>query len=465
MSDASTTYRLPAPDEMRERLATWIERYRVPGATVAWLHDGEIQAAAAGVINTSTGIETTPDTLFQIGSITKTLTTTLVMQLVDEGRIDLDAPIAKYLPNARFGDDASAPSITIRHLLTHTSGVDGDFFDDHGRGDDCVEKYVEACAALPQVFPPGAMHSYCNAGFVVLGRIIELMTDMTWDRALRKRLLEPLGVTHTVTLPEDALLHRTAAGHMFDADRNLNLVPRWTMARSAGPAGATPCSTVGDLLTFGKMHMDGGVARDGTRILSEASVKAMQEAQIDLPEVPGPGFAHWGLGWILYDWDGRRIIGHDGATIGQNSSLCLLPDDGFGVAVVTNASPTGTLLARRIMRWLFKEGPGVELPPNPKPPETPFAVDAARYAGVYDRLGFRTEIVERDGRLSARTSNTTALAALNAQMPAVDLIPVSETVFLQKDAYAEIYTPIVFSQFEDGRPRYLWSTRASRRVD
>lgn len=328
-----TAMTLPTPDEMRERLVPWLERYRVAGASVAWLRDGEVQAAAAGVINMGTGVETTADTLFQIGSITKTYTTTLIMQLVDEGRINLDAPVTDYLPDARFGDAASAPAITIRHLLTHTSGVDGDFFDDFGRGDDCVQKYVDACAALPQVFAPGAMHSYCNAGFVVLGRVIEVVTGMGWDGALRERLLKPLGVTHTVTLPEQALLHRTAAGHIFDEQLSLRLTPGWTLPRSAGPAGATPCSTVSDLLAFGKMHMDGGLARDGARILSEDSVRAMQQSQHIMPAVPGGNPAHWGLGWMLFDWGGaagtpRRVIGHDGGTIGQISSSASCPIPG-----------------------------------------------------------------------------------------------------------------------------------------
>jgi CubicO group peptidase (beta-lactamase class C family) len=344
---------------MAERLATWIERYRVAGAAIAWMKDGAVTSAAAGVTNMNTGVETTPDTLFQIGSITKVYTTTLIMQLVDEGRIDLDAPPSKYLPDLRFGDAASAPAITVRQLLTHTSGVDGDFFDDHGRGDGCVERYVAACGGLPQLSRPGAMHSYCNAGFVVLGRIIEVLTGMGWDMALKERLLKPLGVTHTVTLPEDALRYRTALGHMFDASLAMIPSPQWTMARSAGPAGATPNSTVADLLAFGKMHMDGGVAQDGARVLSEESVRAMQAPQFALPETPGEGAAHWGLGWMLFDWGGRRVIGHDGGTIGQMSSLRLLPEERFGVAILTNASPTGGLLTSRVLRWLFKEGAGI----------------------------------------------------------------------------------------------------------
>ena len=93
------------------------------------MHGDKVQSAAAGVINVNTGVDVTPDTLFQIGSITKVYTTTLIMQLVDEGRIELGAPAAAYLPELRFGNGEASHTVTIRQLLTHTSGVDGDFFD------------------------------------------------------------------------------------------------------------------------------------------------------------------------------------------------------------------------------------------------------------------------------------------------------------------------------------------------
>jgi CubicO group peptidase (beta-lactamase class C family) len=392
-------------------------------------------------------------------------TTTLIMQLVEEGRIDLDAPAATYVPGLRFSDDTATGTVTIRNLLTHTSGVDGDFFDDFGRGDDCVEKYVAACAGLPLVFAPGAMFSYCNAGFVVLGRIVELMTGVSWDKALRERLLKPIGVTQTLTLPEEALRHRTAAGHIFDEKIALKLSPVWGMARSAGPAGATPCSTVDDLLTFAAMHIAGGVARDGTRVLSEASVRAMQEAQFDLPRVPGEGAQHWGLGWMLFDWGGRRVIGHDGGTIGQASSMRILPEERFAVSVLTNASPSGTMLASRVMRWLFGQVMGIEMPARPQPPEPAIDLDLAPYVGTYERLGFRFEIAEHDGRLQMLTVNTGPLASLDPRMLASELVPVEPGLFLDRNPWVGAYQPVVFSGMEDGRMRYMQATRVARRVE
>ncbi len=456
---------MPSEAEMRERLATWIERYYVAGAALAVLDGGEVRSAAAGTANNVAGIETTPDTLFQIGSITKVYTTTLIMQLVEAGKIDLDAPAATYLPGLRFGGDAATTAqVTIRQLLSHTSGVDGDFFEDFGRGDDCVAQYVAACDRLPFVFPPGTMWSYCNAGFVVLGRIIELLTGMTWDDALRERVLKPIGAAHTLTRPEEVLLYRAAAGHAVTPSREIVRAPIWRLPQSVGPAGATPCSTVGDLLTFAAMHMRGGTSADGERVLSEASVREMQQPQFELPPQPGEMAAHWGLGWMLFDWGGRRVIGHDGGTVGQMSFLRLLPDEGFAVALLTNSTPTGGLLGSRVMRWLFGQNLGIEMPQRPQPPEERPELDLAPYVGVYDRVSFRTEVTLQDGQLMVRYINTGPLAGTEEQQPAMALHPVNATQFLQQNPYLGFYQPVTFSGFEDGRPQYVFAYRVARRV-
>src|SRR5512140_3520813 len=120
------------------------QRYRVPGASLAVALGDEQVELATGVLNAVTGVETTTDSVFQIGSITKLFTTTLIMQLVDEGRVTLDEPVRSYLPELSFADSVATESVTLRHLLTHTSGIDGDFFLDTGRGDDCIERYILA---------------------------------------------------------------------------------------------------------------------------------------------------------------------------------------------------------------------------------------------------------------------------------------------------------------------------------
>jgi CubicO group peptidase (beta-lactamase class C family) len=125
----------------------------------------------------------------------------MIMQLVDEGLLSLDTTVSAVLPGARLGTADVGDQVTVRHLLTHTSGIDGDVFTDTGRGDDCVERYVDLLAEVPSVFTPGATYSYCNSGYVLLGRIIEVIDGQSWDESLRERLIGPLAATQTVTLP------------------------------------------------------------------------------------------------------------------------------------------------------------------------------------------------------------------------------------------------------------------------
>jgi CubicO group peptidase (beta-lactamase class C family) len=137
----------------------------------------------------------------------------MIMQLADAGLLLLDTTVSEVLPGARLGTADVGDQVTVRHLLTHTSGIDGDVFTDTGRGDDCVERYVGLLAEVPSVFTPGATYSYCNSGYVLLGRVIEVIDGQSWDESLRERLTGPLAATQTVTLPEEAILRRAAVGH------------------------------------------------------------------------------------------------------------------------------------------------------------------------------------------------------------------------------------------------------------
>src|SRR6266487_2045766 len=129
--------------------ADWITRLNelateanVPGAALGIWSDGEEILAAHGVLNAATQVPVTTGSVFQVGSITKIWTATMIMQLVDEGLLSLDTTVSEVLPGARLGTADVGGQVTVRHLLTHTSGIDGDIFTDTGRGDDCVERYL-----------------------------------------------------------------------------------------------------------------------------------------------------------------------------------------------------------------------------------------------------------------------------------------------------------------------------------
>jgi CubicO group peptidase (beta-lactamase class C family) len=198
----------------RPRLDELVRRHQVPGASLAVLAGGEVTTLATGVLHKGTGVEVTTDSLFQIGSMTKAYTATVVLALVDQGLAGVDTPVAELLPGFRVADPEVSRRVTLRHLLCHTSGINGDFFLDTGRGDDCLARYVEACAGLEQSHPLGATFSYCNSGYVILGRVIEQLTGAVWDAALAEHLAAPLGLAHTWTLPEDVLRFRAAMGHV-----------------------------------------------------------------------------------------------------------------------------------------------------------------------------------------------------------------------------------------------------------
>ncbi len=226
-----------ASSTLQQRLDELRAKHHVPGASLAVLENGDVTTAASGVLNLDTGVEATVDSLFQIGSITKVWTTTVIMQLVEEGLVELDAPLRTYIPDFRVADEAASEGVTIRHLLTHASGIDGDNFSDTGRGDDALEKYVATCANLRQVHPLGATMSYCNTGFTLLGRVIEVVTGRVWDTAMRERLFTPLELTHTATLPEDVLRFRAAMGHINPTGKEQVTAPAWGLPRTAGPPG------------------------------------------------------------------------------------------------------------------------------------------------------------------------------------------------------------------------------------
>jgi CubicO group peptidase (beta-lactamase class C family) len=452
---------------LRDRLEELRTRHGVPAASVAVLGGDEIDAAASGILNLDTGVEATADSLFQIGSITKVWTATLVMQLVDEDRIELDAPVRRYLPTFRVADDGVSEAVTIRHLLTHTSGIDGDHFADTGRGDDALARYAETCAELPQVHPLGATMSYCNTGYTVLGRVLEVVTGTVWDELLRARLVEPLGLTHTVTLPEDVLRFRAAIGHIQPPGHELQPAPAWGLPRTAGPAGAI-CSTATELLAFAELHLRNGLGADGRRLLSDEAACAMREPQVEVPTGGiGESEAHWGLGWSVYSWSGRTVVGHDGGTIGQAAFLRVVPDSGAAVALLTNGGDPYALF-RDLCGELLAEVAEIELPPEPVPADSPPAVDPARYVGRYDRAGASLEVVSAGEGIAAIQTVTglgSEMAPEPVEMRLVLLDPEREVFLAQHPALKGAWLPVRFTTLADGRRCFHVGGRATPRSD
>ncbi|GIH80238.1 serine hydrolase domain-containing protein [Planobispora longispora] len=434
------------PARWQARLAELITEFEIPGANLAFLHGGQVHEFAAGVLSTATGVEATTDSLFQIGSITKVWTATQIMLLVEQGRLTLDTLVAEILPEFRVADAELTRQVTLRHLLSHTSGIDGDLFLDTGRGDDCVEKYVAACADLTRNHPLGVTQSYGNSGFVIAGRVIERLTGKVWDAALREQIIEPLGLTHTWTLPEDVIRFRAATGH-FDGEPT----SMWGLMRSVGPAGLI-CSSPADVVAFARAHL-------GTALLADP--KAMWEPQVDVPNPYTVG-RQWGIGWILDEWGGRRILSHGGNTIGQAAMLWMVPDAETVVCVLANGGHTAAF-QQALAAELFAELLGLEVPAPLGPPGTSVEVDVARYAGVYERTGNRLTLTVREGRLHLHSEATGALAGLRPPME-FELVPVDETTFVGRPEDEPSWIPVVFYELADGSPYVHFGVRATPKV-
>jgi CubicO group peptidase (beta-lactamase class C family) len=452
---------------LADRLAELAQRHHVPGASLAFVSDGTVTQAACGVLNTATGVAATTDSLFQIGSITKIYTATLVMRLVEQGKLALDEPVMTYLPKFAVADPEVTRLVTIRHLLTHTSGIDGDYLADTGRGDDCLERYVDGLSEVGQSHALGATMSYCNAGYSILGRVIEVSTGKTWDQALRELLVDPLGLQHTVTLPEEALLYATAVGHV-GKPTELRPARQWGFPRCWGPAGLI-CATPSDVLAFAQLHMSEGVASDGARLLSAATVRSMQEPQGAVPGQWSGGPWGWGLGWGLFDWGGRRVYGHDGETIGQLAFLRIVPDHDVAVVLLTNGGHAEDLY-QDLFRELLAELAGVTMQRLPEPPDHPVPVDPARYVGRYERSSERIEVTAANGGLHMTVTTTGPEAELLEEEDRVhdrDLIAVDSArhLFVTRRVKEDTtWIPVVFFKLPDDSAYVHFLYRATPKV-
>ncbi|WP_426519210.1 serine hydrolase domain-containing protein [Diaminobutyricibacter sp. McL0618] len=442
-----------------------VRDHKVPGAAIAVLKDGQIIDGAGGVLSTSTLVDATPDSVFQIGSITKVWTATLVLQLVDDGLLDLDLPIQTYVTDFHLADEASAASITTRQLLSHQGGFEGDVFTDTGRGEDAIAKYVTSIAELPQLFSPGELFSYNNVGFSILGRLVEVLREKTWEQALVDHIVTPLGLTHVAPSAYEAILHRAAVGHVGPGEDGVEIAaPVWALARSNEPAGSMLAMRPRDLVSFVKMHLDGGTAPDGTRILSADSVAAMQTKHVDLPRLTGMGDA-WGLGWEIIDSSAPTVLGHDGGTIGQAAFLRIVPEAGLAVAMLTNGGDVFGLFESAVAR-ILAEVAGVTLPGHPLPPEEHAAVDATPYLGLYSDTIYDIVVSQdEDGRVWIDRTPKDIIAEIGGKPDRSELVAFGKDSLIQLEGQRGIHPIYAFlGDAGDGKAKYIHYGRVVTRA-
>ena len=448
------------------------ERHHVPGATFGVVQLGQTEAAdridsyASGLLNLDTEVPATTDSVFQIGSISKTFTATMIMRLVERGQLELGQPVRGILPEFRSAGESFDLEITVRHLLSHSSGIDGDVFTDYGRGDDAVMRYVDGLVDVPQLFRPGSMFSYCNAGFVVLGRMIEHLTGTSWDRAVADLIFAPLSLNTAGTLAEQAILHRAAVGHDGAPGGPRSVIRRWQLPRAVGPAGLIHAG-VDDLLRYAQLHLrDGRLA--GRTLLDPELVTVMRSRQIDTP--PGVQLDGWqGLGWQVDHVDGHEVYGHNGATVGQYAYLLIIPDAGLALALLTNGPGAGLMWAELRQAILAEHKINIPIA-FAEPPSEPHPLDATpAVLGEYARTGERYQVTGTDTGLQVHVVPTDESPDPEDEPETMPLIPITDDHFVGRTDERLAWTNFNHGTFTDAQHPdggdYLYTgTRVTPRV-
>ena len=322
--------------ELDEKVRAGMRKYGIPGVAVGMIHQGATYIKGYGVTNVDYPVPVDGDTLFRIGSNTKTVTGTAVMRLVEKGKLDLDARVREYLPEFATSRPSVARRVTLRQLLNHSAGWLGEYYADKGRGDDALARYVRGMERLPQLTPLGETFAYNNAAIALAGRVIEAATGSTYEEAVRELVLEPLRMNHTHFFSDEIVGFNVAAPHNnVDGEPEVD-TSFWPVPRTLNPTGGL-ISSVRDLLRYARFHLGDGTAPDGTRLLKKKSLVAMRSN-------PGPGGTMYveldgmGVTWHLRpSAEGVRIVQHGGSWVGQYSGLIMVPDKRFALTMLTNS--------------------------------------------------------------------------------------------------------------------------------
>ncbi len=358
-----------------------------------------LYAAGLGYAELASRRPVTADTTFQIGSIGKSMTALAVLRLVESGRLDIDAPFSTHLPwfamPSRFGP------ITLRHMLSHTAGLPaGTDFTPAARYEGFALRETEAA------WEPGSRFHYSNTGYKLLGWLLEDITGQDYGSVIRRRVLEPLGMTTTEPVITHATRHRMATGYVPLHDdrpyrRSDILIPATWMEYPVGDG--SQAATAADMARYVRVWLNGGRG-DAGAVASPATYSMMTTPAISMSR--GDAYQHdygYGFGIISHRADGHHFIGHGGSTVGFRAIMLTDQTDGLGVVIMCNGSDVDTYApARYALQVAAAIGSGQSPPEPPEIPDPTRVADAQRYAGTYvnERNGSTLCVSAEGDRLS-----------------------------------------------------------------
>jgi D-alanyl-D-alanine carboxypeptidase len=309
-------------DQIDWYVETQLQRQHIPGLSLVVIRDGRVvKMRGYGLADLEMKVPATPDTVFEIGSITKQFTAAAIMLLVEQGKIDLSSPAGKYLP--QLPDTWKA--VTIRQLLTHTSGIP-DYEEIMGydgyRNPMTAEQVIALAAGKPMAFQPGTNWNYSNTGYFLLTLILEKVGGEPYASFVRQRILAPAGMLHTRSSEPFDVIPDRASGYVFEKGHIENRDPMQPTA--TGGAGML-VSTVKDLAKW-------NTVLDRQSILAKTSYAQMWA---DTPLADGSP-SGYGFGWFVSPLREHRSQSHSGGTAGFSSNILRLPDDRVTIIALTN---------------------------------------------------------------------------------------------------------------------------------
>jgi CubicO group peptidase (beta-lactamase class C family) len=446
--------------ELHDALEAAAARHHVPGAAMGVLQGDDCCTAAYGVTNAEHPAPVSPATLFQVASITKTFAAAAVMVLVQEGRLALDDPVARHLPDLGPATGMDFEAITIELALSHQSGFDGDHL--------FVTRATRDLTALKdarRLFPPGQGFSYSNAGFSIAGAVVEAVSGQTFAAFATERLLNPLGLWSAGFTADHAITHSVAAPHWVNDDKALVIRGAgWQPGWELGPvdhAAAGLAASAEHLMTWARFQST-GTALDGSVVLTPESLQ-----RLHTPVVNADRLEDIALDWHVRDLDGARSIEHGGVTAGYISNLLIVPERDFACAVLTNAT-NGSWVVEEVRRWALQRFAGItERDPEPDPE---LSVDVERFCGTYvHSFSMLTVTAGEDPGTIVVTASPRDDVPEGAWQPPVD--PPFTCAFFADDhvvstAPAGPARVASFEAAEDGPASWIqWSGRRAPRVD
>jgi CubicO group peptidase (beta-lactamase class C family) len=410
--------------ELTSLLAELADRHSVPGAVLGILRRGQVTVVHAGVTDTASGEPVTPGTRFGVGSLTKPVTATVIMRLAAERYLNIDDPLTEHVPE--LDRNEWARTVTIRDLLANRSGIPLRAAWEFGLEGDDDDVLARCAAMIGRDRPTKVFWSYSNLGWVLLGRVIENLTQVTWEEATQRHVLDPLAMDQT-TFALTPVAEPRATGHRVTPGGPEPVRP-WS-PRAYCSSGTSLLSTAPDLLRFAATHLD------------DPYLATMREAHARV-------FIHgwldgWGLGWGSFDWDGGPVWGWDGVLPGQRMVLRLLPEHDTAVILATNGS-TGRAMFRSLIRPLMAEM-GVTVPPLRLRPESGANFDLEPFSGEYVWPDRRCRVTANGDSLSIEVDDRCVIAA-----------PAGDGIFLVDPDNADNPT-VTFGDFDAaGQPQVIY---------